>query len=252
MKTQNLNQAIAEIVIPGNNPVHVVNTSVNPYCFVGLLQMRFPNGTKYYGTATLIADEGAKDGKSRHLLTCAHNLYDEADGGRAVSVEFTPMYNGEQAYTPVQAASYYYPVGYSNVAISRMTDASSLSEVEIENDIEQDYAIVKLESYIDAVGAPSTYALPDSELQNAQVELNGYGYFDQEMSHATGAISVVTENTLKYPISTKQGASGTAIMKISNAQIVGIHTRGLPTEELNQGVRITNAVQADIQAWLLL
>ncbi|KGO90573.1 hypothetical protein Q764_00165 [Flavobacterium suncheonense GH29-5 = DSM 17707] len=63
------------------------------------------------------------------------------------------------------------------------------------------------------------------------------------------ALTQVNPLSLKYPISTKKGASGSAIMLKDSISIVGIHTRETD-ETLNQGVRITEDVKNEIYSWM--
>lgn len=53
-----------------------------PYSVYGMLEMTFPNGETYVGTAWQYS--------STVLVTCAHNLYYEKVGGRAISIKYLP------------------------------------------------------------------------------------------------------------------------------------------------------------------
>jgi V8-like Glu-specific endopeptidase len=226
------------IVIPGNTPQCVVDTSHAPYKFVGLLEMTFPDGETFIGTGTLIEDGTDEGNKSFHVLTCAHNLFSKENKGRAVSVSFTPGYNGDSLPNRIQASEFHYP-----------------KEFEKNEDSMFDYAVVRLARAADAKGTYFTYVLSDEELKNVDAQLNGYGFCPPDgegMSHAIGKITEVEQDFLLYPITTDEGASGTAVIKTDGMKIVGVHIEGVREKMLNKAVRITQTVQANIQKWLAL
>ncbi|NNE26337.1 MAG: hypothetical protein HKN09_05800 [Saprospiraceae bacterium] len=237
--------------IPGNNPVLIPDTTIDPYYYVGLLEMTFPNDKSYFGTATLIAaDKNATN--SKYLLTCAHNLYDEDDGGEVRTVTFKRAYSDpNEPYGELLALSWHYPDGYPDVAISKNADLQTISLLKIMENIDLDYAIVELESAVEIAGFPTIVVESTESLENLEIQINGYGYFDERMGHATGTIDEVGTNFLRYGITTDQGASGSALMKNDNRSIVGIHTRAVPNKDLNQGVRITEAVNTQLRGWMV-
>lgn len=53
----------------------------------GKLVMTFPSKKRFVGTAWLYNDST--------LLTCAHNLFSPANGGRAEKVEWFPTFSGK-------------------------------------------------------------------------------------------------------------------------------------------------------------
>lgn len=237
--------------IPGNKPVPVNDTLHIPYIYVGILNMVFPNGEEYYGTGTLILEPGKTE--SSYVLTCAHNLYDAADGGQAASVTFTQAYSHVfDPYPPITAAELFYPAQYPGVAISRKADISLLGQDLLDANINYDFAVVKLATPIQIVDNPcaSPVVKTTDQLENLLVQINGYGYYETTMSHATGTIAEVTDLALLYGITTQVGASGSAIMMNDNKSIVGIHTRSVPEKTLNQGVRITEDVLNLINTWM--
>ena len=122
--------------------------------FTGCLRMTFQSGATYYGTATLIAEE--KDAEETHyLLTCAHNLYDENDGGKAKKVTFERALNHpKQPYPVVEAEEWYYPAGYPTFAISRFETLIEKSEEEVLSSISLDYGLVRLKEAIKVEGLP--------------------------------------------------------------------------------------------------
>lgn len=252
METNNLNVENVFVPIPGNVPKHVLDSKLIPYRFTGLLKMTFPNGKMYFGTGIVIAKGTEKD--SFYVLTCAHNLYDISDGGQTTKIEFVRAYNDpEMPFQSIKAVSWHYPAGFPAVAISRYDEKKFLLENRydaLKGDINLDYGIVKLYSSVNSVdGFPLLVVKTTQELQDLAVQINGYGWFNKRMSDSQGLIKEVGDMYLRYPISTKAGAAGSAIAKVNYKEIVGIHTRGY-NEKFNQGVRITDSVKNEIFGWM--
>jgi V8-like Glu-specific endopeptidase len=224
--------------IPGNRPVAVPDTSIAPYHFTGLLEVTFPNGRKNIGTGILIAEPGKEE--SRYVLTCAHNLYDLSEGGKATKVEFRRGYNEPSSpFESTDGADFFYPSGYPDEVMYRPA-INSL-----------DYGLVKLRAPIRLNGLPAPLVKRREELENMPVQLNGYGWFKKQMSHATGKLDGYTTPTaLRYPISTIRGAAGSAIMAMDNQTIVGIHIGEMDDKMLNKGLRITDSMLRQIREWM--
>lgn len=219
--------------IPGNSPIRIQDTTQAPYCYSGLLMMTFPDSNDYIGTGILIANGTANE--TLYVLTCAHNLYSIENGGKATKVAFLRACNQNiEPFESVEAEDWYFHQGYTGSLQTKMYD----------------YGLVKLKQSVRTVGnIPVLKVKSDEELWDLRVQLNGYGWFDNAMSHATGIIKGLTDSALTYPISTRPGAAGTAIMDLNNMNVVGIHTRSTE-ENLNEGVRITQAVANDLQSWM--
>jgi V8-like Glu-specific endopeptidase len=247
-KINDIGVGIVGKVIPNNTPVRVQDSTQVPYCYVGLLTMKFGEDT-YIGTGTLIKEPGKET--SSYVLTCAHNLYDPTDG-KASSVTFTQAYNPPLTpYPAIAAEEFYYPDNYPGVAISRSVDIETLGDSILAVNIDYDYGLVKLSTPINLSSYPVLDVETTEELTDLPVQINGYGYFpDDAMSHATGFITNVTATALQYPITTEKGASGSAIMKNDNSLIVGIHTRSVSGANLNQGVRVTQALVDQVNKWM--
>lgn len=251
MKINNLHEENFFKPIPGNNPLPVADTTIIPYRYTGLLIMVYPNSTKeFIGTATLIG-KNSGDEESIYLLTCAHNLYSRNEGGRAVSIRFARACNFPVLpFEEVDAEEWFYPTDYPLVSLPDDVPLRFIDSQLIDEDINLDYGIVKLKKAIKPGGElPLIHAKETDQLLDKPVQINGYGWFNEAMSHATGALTQVNPLSLKYPISTKKGASGSAIMLKDSISIVGIHTRETD-ETLNQGVRITEDVKNEIYSWM--
>lgn len=242
----------------GNDPKPAPpDTKVAPYWFVGQLSMTFPNGKAYIGTATLIAaKQGAQTGL--YLLTCAHNLYDASDGGRAVKISFHRALNGaaNPPYAEIEADDWFYPGDFEGVALSRTVPPQTVGTALLRQSVARDFGLVRLKTQVNLADAPTLLAGTDKNLQGAEVQLIGlYGWDDQDeaMNVGTGSLDVIEPARLGYQISTMQGASGTAVQLSpieSPAQIVGIHVlAGDDGDNHNYAVRLTKANIAEIEAW---
>ncbi|MGD1715543.1 trypsin-like serine peptidase [Dapis sp. BLCC M172] len=241
--------------IPGNVPVRAPeNTKQFPYWFVGKLSMEFPNGKKYLGTGTLIAAKFKGD-TGLYVLTCAHNLYDKSDGGRAIKVSFQRGLNGQATppYPVVEAVDWHYPAGYPSNSIPRNLDKSQLGSNLLRTSEALDYGLVKLKEKIEVTNAPEIVAKDNRELHRLNVKLVGlYGWegHKNNMYVGTGEITVINPEQLGYPISTALGTSGTAVMTEDYSSIVAVHTHaGLPGDDHNYGRRMTDEVIEEIRGW---
>jgi len=237
--------------IPGNNPVSVKDTSIAPYKNIGLLITVYPSSTQeFIGTATLI---GKNDGdeESLYLLTCAHNLYSKNRGGKAVSVKFIRASNVPTLpFAEVTAEEWHYPIAYESVSIPDDIPLRFLNEKLIEEDINLDYGIVKLKKVIKPGGTlPFVDVKTDEQLIDKPIQINGYGWFNEAMSEARGNLTEVEPLSLRYPISTVKGASGSALVLNGTTEIIGIHTRETD-DDLNKGVRITQEVKDKLLGWM--
>ena len=249
--------------IPSNTPVRApTDTSTAPYCFAGQLKMEFTDKlTKqiksYVGTATLIESKDKKDA-GLYVLTCAHNLYDPTDGP-ATKVTFIPGMNA-QPHPPatIEAESFHYPPQYTGVAISLGADRSMLAAEFLALNCQYDYGLVKLKQAhtIDKKYPSIEPFATDSDLKhNPHVALCGlYGWAtDQsEMFLGEGNIDTIklTGNTLEYNVSTRPGASGTAITSKGSDHIVGVHEGSGPSVgTFNLGHRLNLDSIAQIKGW---
>lgn len=238
--------------IPGNNPVRVPDTTLAPYKNVGLLIMVYPNSNEeFIGTATLI---GKSDGdeESLYLLTCAHNLYSKNEGGKAKSIKFIRASNEPKLpFELLEAEDWYYPAGYPEVSIPNDVPLRFIDDKLIEEDVNLDYGIVKLKKAIKPGGTlPLLHVKTDKHLLNKSLQINGYGWFNETMSEANGKLTDVNALSLRYPIYTAKGASGSALVLKDTTEIIGIHTRETD-KAFNQGVRITQVVKDELLGWMV-
>ena len=260
--------------IPGNVPEKITGdkTKASPYYFVGLLDLTFEKTveiedidsgeiittteeTNYIGTGTLIFEPGKTT--TQYVLTCAHNLYDPAEGtatkvkfsrGQTTTAPAFQLSDPVKPYPTINATAWYVPDAYKNNAVSRHADFSHLSKELQAVNISYDYGLVKLAEAVDVSDLPQMVVKTDRELTGLAVQINGYGIYDTTMSHATGNLAAPAAGALFYPITTDKGASGSAIMMNDNKSVVGIHTRSVDGKNLNQGVQITEAVKTWINS----
>lgn len=224
---------IVHAVFPPDNRKRISNTKTAPWDGVGMLEMTFPDGQTYVGTATLVDDT--------HLATCAHNLFYGAAGGRAASVRFYPANNGaaDHPYGSYVANKLYYPAGFE-------TDEDNRS---------LDYGIVRLAK---AVPANLTrYALKiaaDKDLASLDVQIAGYPGDKlpaDTMWCGSGRLTEVGAKLLNYRISTYEGQSGSAVAaKDAGGKwcIYGIHVSGGAAS--NTACRINSTVKNNMDSWI--
>lgn len=240
--------------IDGSVPVRApLDTDVPPYCYVGQLAMSFPNGERYIGTGTLIEARNKAD-SGRYVLTCAHNLFDRKDGGRATRVSFQQGLNDQDPppHPVIEAEDWFYPDDYPDVALSRTLDHRLLGQGLIEQSIGLDYGLVRLSEQIAVENPPLPTVYGDDALMDLKVRLCGlYGWHDhdEQMFQVAGRIDRVEPAVLGYPISTAVGTSGTAVT-FGESAIVAVHAcPGDEGDAHNYGARITSEVIERLNSW---
>jgi V8-like Glu-specific endopeptidase len=243
-----------EIVFPPDNRTRVKNSSLYPFNCIGLVEMEFPNKKKYTGTGILIADN--------LVLTAAHNVFDKADGGKAISVTFQAGRNGDSMpWGAINAIQINYPPQWENAGLSNphihgngVIDASELEGRQY------DYALLTLESAPHlGQGVIGVSVESDKILHELEVNITGYPGDKSpkcSMWGANGPILKLAPNFLLYKISTYRGESGAGILaqlknKPEETSSVGIHIGSTEYESqvYNLAVRITETVIQNLQTW---
>ncbi|MBN3835044.1 trypsin-like peptidase domain-containing protein [Burkholderia sp. Ac-20344] len=224
---------IVHAVFPPDTRTRVSNTRISPWNGVGMLEILFPDGQTYLGTATLVDDT--------HVATSAHNLFDSACGGRAAAIRFYPANNGsaDHPYGRFTANKVYYPAAFE----------------QNELDDSLDYGIIRLATAVpDDLTRYTLKVAADRVLQTTPVRIAGYPSDKQPaktMWTATGSLTDVTPTLLGYRISTAQGQSGSAIVAQDDAGqwcIYGIHVGSRAAA--NIGCRINETVRANMVGWI--
>ncbi|WP_353815615.1 trypsin-like serine peptidase [Agromyces sp. SYSU T00266] len=239
--------------IPGSDPEPVRDADAYPYCCVGLVTMRFPDATAI-GTATVISLDGT--GGGRFLLTCAHNLYDEDDGGDATEVRFEQARNGSgrPSHPAVAVTDWRIPPGYRDVALSRAARAAGVGRTLREESGSLDFALARLERPAAAPAYPSPTVI--GAIKGIPVDLVGlYGWNegdDDEMYRADGPVDTVSDggDIIGYPISTRVGASGTGVFADDHRAIAGVHIHGGSNgDRYNYARRVTEPMLTQLARW---
>lgn len=217
-------------VFPPDRRKQIANTKVAPWDGVGQLVMTFPNGATYTGTATVL--------DATHVMTCAHNLYDADDGGRAVKVEFFPGRNGAlDPFGGVEAAALHYQPDFERNP----------------HDTRLDYAVVALKKAVPvSLTRYQVRVASDRDLRDLTVQIAGYPG-DKAVGTMwcdSGRLTAVKAGSLEYKISTFRGESGAALAAKAGERwcIYGIHVGG--TDEANEACRVTSAVLRAIEGWM--
>ncbi len=210
----------------------VPNTTVFPHSAICLLEMQDAAGNTARGTGFYI-------GRNR-ILTCAHNLHNQA------SVTIIPGKNGNGGgetepfgRTTVTSASWRIPASYAGS--NKGTDLAVIDNVPI--------------------GAPNGLWFDELEDLNQSrpegVVVCGYSSRSEKVPELTRAIDgfrqhlhagyiaalAPDDSTFSYPILTLKRASGSPVYYLSNrsgsmrAYVVGVHT-GSDTDDLNRGCRL--------------
>ena len=241
-----------QVVFPPDGRVPIDPTTLFPFQCIGELTVQFPNGAQYTGTGTLI------DGF--HVLTCAHLLFSEDDGGLAEQVTFAPGRN-EGADNP-------YPYGQiamaqGGIAIPEGYQAHPAPiPGELVPDVTQylyDYGVVTLANEVYFDQYPRPYWADDEALEPTTCYITGYPLDKPAGTMWQGEGDVQPEDTqqfLFYQISTFDGQSGSAVMGefpgVAFPGIVGIHVGGTLDGVLdtNFAVRLYPEVIDVINDWL--
>ncbi|WP_204326023.1 trypsin-like serine peptidase [Sulfitobacter sediminilitoris] len=240
------------VPVPGSIPKRVKSVDEAPFNSVGLLRMKFPNGGYYIGTGTVVRLQ-KNDKSARYVLTCAHNLYDQGDGGEVTEVTFQPRMNGREVMVAplIKADEWRFPSSYPDSAISREARNSAIGLSLLKEAADWDYALVRLSEPVDKASMPRP--LWEEYVDDENAELNGlYGWDDTdatEMFTANGIISEVHERLLGYAISSRPGASGTGLYLSDSEKIVGVHIYGVAQDNMNYARRVTTDVLKDLQKW---
>lgn len=236
---------IPMIPIPGSAIVQVPNPTADYYHCVGLLLSYVSNGDVLVGTGTLIDSAGGVG-----ILTCAHNLYDEATNRAALWTVFLPGFTlgaaGDAVLSAGQDQMFICP------AYHGATSAAGPN----------DYAVVKLNRADVPTGLapmPSIQTIPGDRL--ARVQVTGYPNVtapdpNPAMYYSRGTARLDNPDNprmLYYQASTLNGSSGSGVVRTTGtgaaetpemATITAVHVgfENPTTGPFNKGVYLTTAV----------
>lgn len=198
-----------------------------------LLVITLSGGSQALGTGWLMGP--------RLVVTAGHCVHAGAGGSFFQSVEVIPGANG-----PLQ------PFGAKVVASAELRASSAWTATGSQA---LDYGAILLDAAFTSGAGSSPDLHPvsvksDLELSSADVYLSGYPgdkLFGTQWSDDDPVFMVQSER-LHYNLDTFGGQSGSAVIDIADQTAVGIHNYGgCP----NRCTRITGAVKADLDAWLV-
>ncbi|MCT2583874.1 trypsin-like serine peptidase [Actinophytocola gossypii] len=258
-----LSEPVVGVVFPGQPRARVADTTVPPSCWVGRLVTSWPDGSRTWGTATLLDD--------RHLITCAHNFYNTRVGVGAAQATFWPGLNRDahgglvQPYNALPVLRYRVPDIYQRIG-GPPPGPGGIPSNEITRYL-YDYAVARLGTAISDPPGDSQFdtSWPGTNVVDGlQCTILGYSG-DLDTTGCTqytrsGAVRVDDgENFLLYQMSTYHGDSGAPVFYQPPGRhfwrIVGVHVSGVPstpgtTNGRNFAVALTEDVIAHLQQML--
>jgi len=195
----------------------ILTTTKWPYSFNAQLSIEM-DGKTYIGSGALVGPH--------HLLTCAHNVYNDQKKRWAQEINCYPALN--DSYAPFGEAK--------AVKVYTFTDWTD------RGDKHYDIALLILNHSIGKfTGWGGLLCTSDAELTQEKVNIVGYPG-DKGMRQMWGmehTLDKISPEEFEYSIDTCPGQSGSAIWidKFGNPMILGVHTLG--GDSANYGVRIS-------------
>ena len=212
----------SEAIIGNNDLVKVKNTLQYPYSTSAYVESTFKNIDSIEisrGSASFIKDNV--------LITAAHVVYDRESKTEATEVKIMPAATPDSnPFGEIKVKEVRYLKEFRN------TDPDELTTY--------DLALLILE---EPIGAQlGTLGLPNNleNTKNLDVTITGYPSFNKhikQMYTDTKAVLQDTNDFLFYQVDTLPGASGSAVYD-SNNRIVGVHTNGSKSEQMNFAVKL--------------
>lgn len=238
-------------VFPPDTRAKVDPTTVLPYLFFGQLEIQFPKGDRGFGTGVLI--------DRQHVLTAAHNLYQNKRGGWAQMVNFSLARNANSyPYQSVDFKRLNVPDEYKSVSPQ---GPDSNGQVGDHKQYLYDYGVVTLQTALDPADGLflPMYPADDETLNGHAASVAGYpgDKSTGTMWNDNGALMPPTDEFLFYRMSTFRGNSGSAVRVLLDKvaanhipRIVGVHVAGSKDIDANFAVRLTQDVIDRIGYWL--
>jgi hypothetical protein len=197
------------------------------HAWIGRLDVAFRGGAIRHGTGTLIGPN--------HVLTCAHNLYDPANGGWPTSVTFALADGAE----PVHAAHVHVPAAFQQLVPGARADHA------------HDYGLVALASPLDPAGGAFPRLAVDAA-PAARIEIAGCS---DDPTSAREALANVNNGFLYDGMGMSVGRVGSAVRSVvadvlDVPHLIGIHVAGDGGAQRGIAVRITTEVEARIRDWM--
>ena len=212
----------SEAIIGNNDLVKVKNTLQYPYSTSAYVEATFKNID-----SIVISRGSASFIKDNVLITAAHVVYDRESKTEATEVKIMPAATPDSnPFGEIKVKEVRYLKEFRN------TDPDELTTY--------DLAVLILE---EPIGAQlGTLGLPNNleNTKNLDVTITGYPSFNKyikQMYTDTKAVLQDTNDFLFYQVDTLPGASGSAVYD-SNNRIVGVHTNGSKSEQMNYAVKL--------------
>jgi V8-like Glu-specific endopeptidase len=241
-----------EIVFPPDVRAQINPTTVQPYYWCGQITTVYKNGNTYTGTGTLI--------DSNWVLTCAHNVWSEEDGGMPASMTFGLAQNGVAfPYgAPVAVTSAGFPDEYKALSPARPNAAGNVVDY---TKYLYDFAVLKLASALDPGNGvyPAMFAAADTDLPGRWTCIAGYPGDKIPGTMWNGCYALpngVDDEILYYVIDTYAGQSGAAVrarfarFQDGVSRIIGIHVAGSVALNRNFAVRLYQERIDRILGWM--
>ena len=216
----------SEVIIGKNDLVKVKNTLQYPYSTSAYVKATFK--IKNADSVEIGTGRGSASFiKDNVLITAAHVVYDRESKTEATEVEIMPAATPDSnPFGEIKVKEVRYLKEFRN------TDPDELTTY--------DLAVLILE---EPIGAQlGTLGLPNNleNTKNLDVTITGYPSFNKhikQMYTDTKAVLQDTNDFLFYQVDTLPGASGSAVYD-SNNRIVGVHTNGSKSEQMNYAVKL--------------
>ena len=216
----------SEVIIGNNDLVKVKNTLQYPYSTSAYVKatFKFKNADSVEigtgrGSASFIKDNV--------LITAAHVVYDRESKTEATEVKIMP------AATPDSNP-------FGEIKVKEVRYLKEFRNTDPDEPTTYDLAVLILE---EPIGAQlGTLGLPNNleNTKNLDVTITGYPSFNKhikQMYTDTKAVLQDTNDFLFYQVDTLPGSSGSAVYD-SNNRIVGVHTNGSESEQMNYAVKL--------------
>jgi V8-like Glu-specific endopeptidase len=204
-----------EKVMPGDGRTQIKDTNRWPNSIHVYLETKFESAS-YHGSGVMIGPF--------HVLTCAHNVYDNKRNMWANEIHASPGANEDKA-----------PFGRCSVA-----KVFILQDWELQNQ-EADLALLVLESDVGYyTGWASFGCWEDAEFDDILLYVSGYpgDKTAKSLWEMKGEIISKAENVLRYKVSTFPGQSGSGVWrKGAFPYVAGVHVRGADTH--NEATRLS-------------
>lgn len=211
----------SEVIIGRNDLVKVKNTLQYPYSTSAYVEATFKNTDSVEisrGSASFIKDNV--------LLTAAHVVYDRESKTEATEVKIMP------AATPDSNP-------FGEIKVKEVRYLKEFRNTDPDEPTTYDLAVLILE---EPIGAQlGTLGLPNNlgDLGGTGATITGYPAVNSDKQMYTDSKDIVkdTGDFLMYQIDTLGGASGSAVYDFNN-RVVGVHTNGSKSEQMNYAVKL--------------